>query len=210
VLNGRGTVARKDTVGLAITASQEIVEIGADIARYGGDESVAYVRVGAKVVAADYWRNNDTMQSAGRIANLARQWNPRAIKVDEIGVGAGVVDRLREEKFPVIGVNVGEAAIDKENYYNRRSELYAGLAQRFRDGEISLPGEDPILLAQLCALKKEFTPKGQMRLESKDDMRKRLPKMGSPDRAEALMLAFAKEGNRWLPAISLGTPREMG
>jgi len=184
------------------------IEIGVDIARYGGDESVAYVRVGSAVVAADYWRNNDTMQSAGRIANLARQWSPSSIKVDEIGVGAGVVDRLREEKFPVIGVNVGNKAIDPENYFNRRAELYAGLAQRFKDGDISLPGEDPILLGQLCALKKQFTPKGQMKLESKDDMRKRLPKMGSPDRAEALMLAFAVCGNRWQPWSGLGETRD--
>jgi hypothetical protein len=191
----------------------DLVEIGVDVARYGGDESVAYVRRGGVVLSCTAWRGADLMASAGRVAALAREYGAARIKVDDIGVGGGVVDSLKntlrgDKTVTVVGVNVGEKARDPENYFNLRSEIFQGLADRFKDGEISLPGEDPTLLSQLCALKKGFTPKGQMKLESKDDMRKRLPKMGSPDRADALALAFFNAQPRWLPGFSLGPARD--
>ncbi len=140
-----------------LDAEGEVI-IGVDVARYGGDESVAYVRQGSVVLGAIAWRGNDTMASAGRVAAMAREWNASVVNVDEIGVGAGVVDRLAEEfaddrNVTVVGVNVGEAAIDSEHYANKRSEIFQGLADRFKQGDISLPGEDSILLSQLTALK---------------------------------------------------------
>lgn len=189
------------------------IEIGVDVARYGGDESVAYVRRGPVVLTCASWRGSDLIASAGRVASLAREYGAARIKVDDIGVGGGVVDSLKDtlrgdKSVTVVGVNVGEKARDPENYFNLRSEIFQGLADRFKAGEISLPGEDPTLLAQLCALKKGFTPKGQMKLESKDDMRKRLPKMGSPDRADALALSFYSAQPRWQPGFSLGPARD--
>jgi len=195
--------------------------IGVDIARYGEDESVAYLRIGPDVVAADYWRGNDTMASAGRVARMIRAQRASGrstvtANVDDIGVGAGVVDRLIEEfsgdRFVIIqGINVGESAIDSEHYANRRSEIFQGLADRFKSGDISLPGEDQILLSQLTALKFSYTPRGQMKLESKEDLRKRRgTSLGwaSPDRADALALAFCVAGPRYLPFAEAGEARE--
>jgi hypothetical protein len=105
-------------------------------------------------------------------------------------------------------VNVGEAARDSEKYANRRSEIFFGLAERFKAGDITIPAADTRLMAQLVALKKQYTARGQMKLESKDDMRKRLPKSGSPDRADALALSFAICGNKWLPWSGLGETRD--
>lgn len=192
------------------------VEIGADIAYYGEDESVAYVRQGPKVLGAAYWRGNDTQQSAGRIRALASQYGATSIKVDSIGYGAGTYDRLVEElsgdrRMSVQGINVGEAAYDKEQFFNRRSELYWGLAERFKSGEIDIPAEDGILLDQLTQLKFSYTPRGQIKLESKDDMRKRRPSTSrwqSPDRADAAMLAYATSGARWMPWSGLGEARD--
>lgn len=168
-------------------------ELGADIGRYGTDESVAYVRRGSAVVAVEVWRGSDTMQSAGRIAQLGRAHKCELLKVDDVGVGGGVVDRLAEEGFPVVGVNVGNTARDSENYFNLRTELFQGLADRFKDGDIALPKDD-MLLSQLTELQFTFTPKGQKKLESKEDMRKRRGSTAkgwqSPDRADALMLCF--------------------
>ena len=192
------------------------VEIGADIAYMGDDESVAYVRQGSKVLGAAYWRGNDTQASAGRISALAAEYGATAIKVDSIGYGAGTYDRLVEEhdgnrRMSVQGINVGEAAYDKEQFFNRRSELYWGLAERFKSGEIDIPAEDGILLDQLTQLTFGYTPRGQIKLESKDDMRKKRPSSSrwqSPDRADALMLSMATSGSRWVPWSGLGETRE--
>lgn len=184
--------------------------IGVDVARYGDDESGYYVRKGMAVVEGAQWRGQDTMRSAGRTAEAARRWRPQRIQVDEIGVGAGVVDRLREEGLPVTGINVGEKARDSERFFDRRTEIFWGLRERFRDGDISIPKEDSILLDQLTQLRFGYTPRGQLRLESKDEMRKRRPsssKWTSPDRADALALAFAAGGNRWKPVSLAGAER---
>jgi hypothetical protein len=51
---------------------------------------------------------------------------------------------------------------------------------------MDLDPADDDLAAQLGAIKYKFTSRGQIQIESKDDMKKRgLP---SPDRADALML----------------------
>jgi phage terminase large subunit len=198
-----------------VTAAQERevpgegeIIFGVDCARFGSDENVCYVRQGPAVLHGEMWRGINTMASAARIAALAKEWKPAAINVDDIGVGGGIVDRLAEEGFPVVGVNVGEAARDSEKYANRRSEIFFGLAERFKAGDITIPAADTRLMAQLVALKKQYTARGQMKLESKDDMRKRLPKSGSPDRADALALSFAICGNKWLPWSGLGETRD--
>jgi phage terminase large subunit len=177
------------------------IEMGADIARFGSDETCYYVRQGKVVLHGDGWRGQDTMASAGRLAKACRQWQPTVVKVDDIGVGGGVVDRLREQGYPVQGVNCGQAAVDREKYYNRRSEMFAGLADRFRTGEISISADDAVLARQLVALLKQYTSRGQMRLEGKDDLRKRLPKIGSPDRADALALTFAVIPSGFVPWV---------
>jgi hypothetical protein len=138
------------------------------------------------------------------------------MKVDSIGYGAGTYDRLVEEHgenrlMSIQGVNVGEAALDKEQFFNRRSELYWGLAERFKQGDISIPADDQLLLDQLTQLKFGYTPRGQIKLESKDDLRKRRPSSSrwqSPDRADALCLAYSVCGNRWLPWSGLGETRD--
>lgn len=168
------------------------VEIGVDVAYHGDDESVAVVRRGNRVVAIDGWRGHDTVQSAGRVTALARRYSPSMIKVDSIGYGAGTLDTLRANGLPAIGVNVGESAWDREKYDLRRSEAFFGLAERFRTGAIGLP-DDPVLTSQLTALTYDYTARGQLRLISKAQMKKDRAansRWQSPDRADALMLAF--------------------
>ena len=190
------------------------VEIGLDVARFGSDESVACVRRGSCVVGLESWRGADTQASAGRTLHLARRVGADTIRVDDIGVGGGVTDRMVDESrgaaLRVQGVNVGEKARDDEKFYNRRSELFWGLRERFKSGDISIPKDD-VLLSQLTALRYSYTPRGQIKVESKDDLKKRRPqgaKWTSPDRADALMLAFAQGGPKWLPVSLYGGSRE--
>jgi hypothetical protein len=182
------------------------VVIGVDVAYEGDDSSVAVVRAGAKVLAIDSWRGFDTQLSAGRVARLANQYRPRAINVDVIGYGAGTKDRLKEEGFPVHGINVGEAAIDKERFFNRRTEIFWALRDRLAEGDLDLPAHAE-LHSQLTTLRYSYTPRGQLKLESKPDLKKRRPlgaKWRSPDHADALALAFATVGNRWVPVSAAG------
>jgi phage terminase large subunit len=183
----------------------EPVEIGVDVARYGSCETVAVVRRGPLVIRLEAWQGQDLMATTGRVVALVREFAPvRAVTVDVIGLGAGVVDRLREQGFrQVAGLNVAERALQPERYASRRDEIYFGLRDRFRDGEIAV--QDEKLAAQLAAMRYAYTSRGQLKVESKEEMRDRGLK--SPDRADALALAFAPTHARPLPYTAAGLVR---
>ena len=102
-------------------------------------------------------------------------------------------DRLGELRYNVEGVHFGGGAKDSKRFKNKRAELFWNLRERMERGEISLP-DDEELVADLSALRYVFTQDGRIQLESKDDVRKRLGR--SPDRADAVALAFAPEAER--------------
>ena len=90
------------------------------------------------------------------------------IIVDEIGVGAGVLDNLKADKrFNAQGLNGSNSPSNTEKYLNLRAEVFDGLRQRFADGDISIPN-DPELISQIASLTYKYNARGQLQLESKD------------------------------------------
>jgi hypothetical protein len=145
------------------------------------------------------------MNTSGRVARVAREYSPGAIRIDEIGIGAGVVDRLNELNTPnVVGVNVARRASMPEQFANLRAELFDGLRERFIAERIRIPN-DSDLISQLASIRYLFTSSGQMRIEGKDELRSRGEK--SPDLADAVMLAFAKSERRGFNIVT-GPPEE--
>ena len=174
-------------------SSSEAPIIAVDVARFGPDSSVILRRRDDCVEDIQALHQHDTMQLAGRVAAAVRDHNPAHVFIDEIGMGAGVVDRLRELGHPVRGINVANRARQDEIFVNLRAEGYWALADRFRAGTISIPYDNQ-LISQLATLRYDFDSRGRIKIESKDDIRKRgLP---SPDRADALMLAFLEQPGR--------------
>ena len=116
----------------------------------------------------------------------------RAI-IDVPGVGGGVVDRLAELELPVTPYNGGEAPIDKERFVNARAEDYWTLRKRFEQGRstsIQMTTSSPPSSARSDG---GIDSRGRIKIESKDDMRKRgLP---SRDRADAMAIASACRAN---------------
>ena len=163
-------------------------ELGIDVARFGSDKTIFIIRYGSKIVLIKKTGKEDTMQTAGKGANFIKEHNISKAKIDVIGVGSGVADKLREDfGDKIIDVNVADKSTDVENYSNLRAQLFWELRQRFLDGDVDLP-DDEELTGQLSNIKYKYNSKGQLVIESKEDMKKRgLP---SPDCADALMLAF--------------------
>lgn len=164
---------------------------GVDVARYGDDQTVFLIRQGNKVLDIVAWSHMDTTFSAGKVADLIREWKPLVTNIDSIGVGVGVFDPLRAEGFNVREVNVGEKSSEETAYLNKRAELYSKLAKRFGSGEISIP-DHAALASNLASIKYKYV-KTKLQIESKEVARARGEK--SPDFADALMLAFIDSGN---------------
>lgn len=166
----------KDPTGVTV--------FGVDIARHGTDETVVVMRSGDKVDVLDTWTGRDTMQTVGRIVDLYHKHNPTTVHVDEIGLGAGVLDRLVELGVRVVGINVAKAPRDRDRFENLRAELFWNVREAIEQDALSLPA-DSLLVEQLAAIRYEFTSRGRIKLESKATMRT------SPDRADAVALALS-------------------
>jgi hypothetical protein len=191
---------------------------GVDCARYGNDDTVLIKRHEEVIKDAPIiLTQKSTMEVTGRIKT---EWDstlpserPDAIYVDVIGIGSGVVDRLRELSLPAVGINVAEQPRAMMGEANRlRDELYLKCAKWFETKSVSLPmveeggsmDKRPVgrLVAELTGIKKGFTSAGRIRVESKDDMKKRMRR--SPDVADALILTFANDAAATMGAISKG------
>jgi hypothetical protein len=111
------------------TPEGQPVEIGNDVARFGSDKTVIATRKGSKVLPLKVYAKKDTMETAGWVIVEYTKQGASKIKVDDIGVGGGVTDRLKEQNYPVVPINVAESAIDKEKFADLRSELWWNLRE---------------------------------------------------------------------------------
>lgn len=169
--------------------------LGVDVARFGENESVIFPRKGldARTMPFQRFLGLDTVQLAGKVAEVAIQNRADAVFVDEGGVGGGVVDILRRvNKVNVIGIQFGSKAdrqFDElgERYAQKRSEMWGLMRWNIRNG-LALP-DDKSLKEQLCAPEYALNKQDAIQLERKEDMSDR--GAPSPDIADALALTFA-------------------
>jgi phage terminase large subunit len=176
----------------AVTTVFDEVTLGVDVARYGNDETVIAVRRGRDARAEPwlYFRGLDTMEVAARVAMEIDRLGPDAVFVDVGGVGAGVVDRLRQLGRDIIAVDSGRSSdgTASAKTANKRAEMWTRMRDWLHQGAVAIP-DDPRLEAQLTSVQYKHDANNAILLEKKEDIRKRgLP---SPDRADALALTFA-------------------
>jgi len=173
-------------------------ELGLDVGG-GGDSTCGAHRRGDVVRIKWEDHNPDTMETCGNAIDQRRKLGASLVKVDAIGIGRGVADRAKELNEPFIAVDVGKAVegTDIEGrplsdfFINKRAYFYWNLRTRFEEGRIDLDPYDQDLAKELAGLRYKRTSSGKIQIESKDEMKKR--KMPSPNRAEAIMLSFAKD-----------------
>lgn len=166
-----------------------LTTVGVDVGR-GGDRTVLALRFDDVLAELRVSGKADTMDVVGRVvAALSR--GGTAI-VDVIGVGAGVVDRLREQKRDVIAFNAAEktSARDKSGelgFVNKRSAAWWAMRELLEGDSIALPPHDE-LTGDLTAPTWTHTSSGRIAVESKNTIRKRLHR--STDCADAVIQAF--------------------
>lgn len=165
------------------------IQLGVDVARYGEDETVLYLRRGSVVRMHGSHAMSTTMETVGWTVHAMDETDAEIAKVDADGIGAGVYDRLVELGRSVYEIRGGMTASDPERFANRRAEWYWGLRERFETGDIDIPEDDDELASQLANLKWKVNSRGQIIIESKDEMKKR--GLSSPDRADGVCYAFA-------------------
>ncbi len=169
------------------------LEFGIDVAGPGEDETVLLLRQGDDIILTRGWKEPDPRQL---IVDYIIPYGHRtkSIRIDSNGIGWGFFLHIRDTigaMFPhiqIVGINVGAGAFENHRFANLKAELYWNLRERFAAKRVR-GLDDETMEGQLLALRYEIRPDGRVKIESKEDMRAR--GVPSPDRAEALMLAFA-------------------
>lgn len=162
--------------------------LGVDPARFGNDRSVIFPRQGLVAFEPMVFRGLDNMDLAARVADKIMEWRPDAVFVDA-GAGAGVIDRLRQLEYDqVIEVNFGGRAVDPR-YSNKRAEMWYLMRDWVLAGG-AIPNDNGLKL-EMATPTYKYDTANRIVLESKDEIKKRLPLAGSPDMADALALTFA-------------------
>lgn len=163
--------------------------IGVDVARFGDDQSVIAKRQGLFIHPLKKYRGIDTMTLASLVVQEIGDFKPDAVMVDETGLGAGVVDRLRQLGHTVIGINFGGKAINDVLYHRKGDECWGRMREGFKAGA-AMP-DDQELEDELTAREYGFSASGAYQLEKKDDMKSR--GLSSPDCADAVALTYAED-----------------
>jgi len=162
--------------------------LGVDVARFGTDMTVIAHRRGPVLRIHKRFGKVDTMTTTGHVRMARRNTGAEVSIVDVIGVGAGVVDRLREQREPVREANAAEPPTDRERFLNARAEWFWTLREELEQGNLDLSPDDEDMAAQLADIRWKANSKGQIVIESKDDMKKR--GRSSPDDADAAAHTF--------------------
>lgn len=188
-------------------------ELGSDVARFGDDRTTIFVRRGPCLMRGREIRKMDGLEVAyacmSEALEAVKEWKGAEwaastpedeqialaktirIKIDTTGgPGMGPYFALITAGYNAIGVNSSEPAQNKEQYRNKRSELWFDMRDRAKDKRLDLSRLRSDIRSRL---EREFsTPKykapGQKIVEPKADMKKRLGY--SPDLADGANLAF--------------------
>lgn len=177
--------------------------IGVDPARFGDDRSAIVIRQGRTVYGLKTYIKKSLMELVGFIYQLILEENPDRVCIDVGGLGAGVVDRLKELVDPdlIVGVNSGSGALDSKKYLNKRAEMWALGKAWLEDEPCLLPDSDE-LQADICNTKYTVDSNSRLVIEKKEQMKKR--GVRSSDCADAWLLTYA------VPLSSLENNRKGG
>lgn len=169
------------------------VIIGVDPARYGDCRSVIIVRKGAKIIEKLTYSDVNSIQLAGYVNETIERHGGKELSaytfIDSVGIGAGVVDQCKERGYKVQEVFSGNPANDTQHYANKRAEM-ADLMKEWLVKFASLE-HDRELEADWLNIQYFYNVRGQLQIESKEDMRAR--GVASPDIADALSYTFAEK-----------------
>lgn len=126
------------------------------------------------------------MTVVGHIIEAIEEFKPALVVIDEGGLGAGIVDRLKEQRYKIKGVNFGNKSANPIMYGNKRAEMWGKMKDWLKSASIP---KDRFLKTDLISPMIKPDSKGTIFLESKKDMKAR--GLASPDAADAICVTFA-------------------
>ena len=180
------------SLGLSAQDDDPLI-FGIDPAGEGGDSAVLFPVKGPVAEPPGCpictWETKHVPSLEKLISEKIEQYNPHVVFVDKTGMGIGVYQHLQEIwKGKIKGINFSQK-VEQLGFPNERSYMYGRLKKKIEDGELQLP-DNMKLRDELGAISYTITPTGDMLLDPKKEIKKRLGR--SPDLADALALTQAR------------------
>ncbi|MFQ6026918.1 MAG: hypothetical protein ACE5Q6_05310 [Dehalococcoidia bacterium] len=168
--------------------------LACDVARFGEDSTVIRERRGHQTRLKWKTHGRDTQQIAGKLIALCEEDESiTTVIVDDVGVGGGVTDRLREERpgkgrVQIVAFNGGAAASEPTKYANAVTEAWYKVREAALEGVLDIDN-DPALIGALGSRRFKYLGSGRVQLESKEEYKKRAG--SSPDDADAEAMLYS-------------------
>ena len=194
-------------------------ELGVDVSRGGDDLTVIAPRQGNRAFPERIYPGSikDLVVVASLVIEAVKDYRqitgykgPVRVKIDDTGVGGGVTDILKhdtENLLIIVPINFAAGVTDEkadEFYDNLISQLWGEFKQQLP--HIQLP-EDELLQEELATRRTVPGRGGRIRIEPKERFKRDYK--ASPDRADAIIMAFARgaEKKRIIPGFSHNNPK---
>lgn len=192
----------------------DYISMGADVARLGADYGFTSVvkdwlfrdlKTGVPFRARIFEElerhpKTETMATVGLLKNKVRDVQPHSFRLDADGLGAGIMDRLREQNISVVEMRGGMRANDPRRYYNARAEWLFTFREMLRPKNKLDLGERPHLCIppdinlqhQLSTTFFDLMSDGKVKVEPKELWSARNAGK-SPDEMDATVMAAVDE-----------------
>lgn len=153
----------------------------------GGDETVLSVWHGNKRIGQEIWHEEDSAKLRDKVIAGFKKYelSPANINADAGGLGKVVIQMIRTAGWAINHVNNESPALFKREFLNRGMEMYWKLLRLIEEQYLIIPVEDTVLMRQLTTRQSEYL-NGKLKLQQKSKLSK------SPDRSDAMALAFSQ------------------
>ena len=183
-----------------------ILRLGVDVARFGADKTVVASYSGITAQIEESWSGTDTVSSAHKVVEIAERLKGERkaawveIRVDGVGLGAGVIDTLNarsallpEPWFTVYEMHgsaspPGDMGGSVYGFYNARAYWFDQLRQKMRNGSVKFIDPDEVIADDLKMVFYSIK-NSRLLIASKEDMKAQYGR--SPDFADAVAYATA-------------------
>lgn len=175
----------------------ELLGIGCDVGRGGDFTVVSRLHKNNTIKSLERSRSRNLMEITGVLAGILKRHVDCKVVLDIVGIGAGVYDKLREDdenELRLIPFNAGtKTELTDESgeigFADLRSAGWWNLREMLLDPDVqvALPPDDQ-LTGDLTAPRHKMTSGGKIKVESKDEIKKRIGR--STDDGDAVMMAL--------------------
>lgn len=186
--------------------------LGVDLAPYGSAENAIAYRDGNTLVRLDAFPSmRPDLFWEGPVTEAVRRFAPHYLVYDADGVGAGVIgyaesaarSTLDQGHLVQLMPFRGALAVSAK-FLNYRSASWWNLRRMFENDAVALAVQDRKLREQVTKLRYSITPSGDIRVETKQELRKR--DRGDLDRADALVYAWSMVDALPIPGSAIEQP----